>query len=126
MTAEEWATIRYFKPGELCCPHCRTEQMDLAFMRRLDDAREQFGQPIYLTSGWRCVTHNQSVGGSPTSSHLRGLAVDMRDHRDPAYRGRLHKACWIAGFRQFEFSRDGHLHIMHDPGKPSPFVGIEP
>jgi len=28
------------------------------------------------TSGRRCEKHNKKVGGSPTSSHLKGLAAD--------------------------------------------------
>ena len=127
MTAEEWAQIRYFKPREVACPHCLVERMDLNFMKRLDDAREQFGRPIIVTSGYRCETHNQSeeVGGSPTSAHLKGLALDVSDKKDPVYRGALIEACQLAGLRQFEVSRDGHLHIMADSNKPSPFLGIE-
>lgn len=126
MTAEEWSLIRFFRPREVVCPHCRVERMDVAFMRRLDAAREHFGQAIVVTSGWRCPTHNRRVGGSPTSSHLKGLAADLADQKDPAYRGRLLAACLLAGFRQFEASRDGHLHVMDDPDKPSPFLGVEP
>ncbi|GAH53421.1 unnamed protein product [marine sediment metagenome] len=28
------------------------------------------------TSGFRCTKHNKKVGGSPTSSHPKGVAVD--------------------------------------------------
>ncbi len=30
-----------------------------------------------------------------------------------------------AGFRQFELSTDGHIHVMLDETKPTPFIGIE-
>jgi len=39
--------------------------------------RDQIGLPIYISSGVRSPETNQRVGGSPTSSHLKGLAVDI-------------------------------------------------
>lgn len=33
--------------------------------------------PILITSGARCRAHNRRVGGSPTSRHMDGLAVDV-------------------------------------------------
>lgn len=126
MTAEEWAQIQHFTPGEMVCRHCQREEMSLAFMGRLDAARMLFGRPIRVTSGFRCADHNTSVGGSPTSSHLTGCAVDLWDKQDPVYRAELVEALWDAGFRQIEVSRDGHVHVMDDSRKPRPFLGIEP
>jgi hypothetical protein len=36
----------------------------------------------YITSGWRSKEHNQRVGGSPTSSHLTGKALDFVSKTD--------------------------------------------
>lgn len=33
--------------------------------------------PMYPTSGSRCYSHNKKVGGSPTSKHLSGRALDF-------------------------------------------------
>lgn len=33
--------------------------------------------PMYVNSGTRCVSHNARSGGSPTSKHLQGLAMDF-------------------------------------------------
>ena len=35
-------------------------------------------EPIIITSGYRSVELNKKVGGSPTSNHLAGCAVDIR------------------------------------------------
>ena len=43
----------------------------------LDPLREYLGQPIIITSGYRCADLNRDVGGSPTSAHLLGLAADF-------------------------------------------------
>jgi uncharacterized protein YcbK (DUF882 family) len=43
----------------------------------LDMVRDKFDKPMYITSGYRTEKHNTKVGGTPNSSHLRGLAVDI-------------------------------------------------
>lgn len=43
----------------------------------LDPAREALGFPIRITSGYRSPRLNRAVGGSPTSQHLTGQAVDI-------------------------------------------------
>ena len=46
-------------------------------VRKLQRVRNTIGIPITVNSGTRCVLHNLAVGGSPDSSHLRGLAADI-------------------------------------------------
>ena len=43
----------------------------------LDNLREAWGSPIIVTSGYRCKELNDLVGGSKTSSHPTGWAVDL-------------------------------------------------
>ena len=43
----------------------------------LDPAREAYGKPIYVNSGYRCQKHNAEVGGVRNSQHLRGEAADI-------------------------------------------------
>ena len=44
----------------------------------LQPIRDAYGKPIKVTSGFRCRKLNQAVGGSPTSVHTRGWAVDIK------------------------------------------------
>lgn len=44
---------------------------------QLDKVRDLLGHPILVSSGFRCPELNAAVHGSPTSSHMRGEAVDM-------------------------------------------------
>ena len=44
----------------------------------LDPAREMYGKPIVVTSGFRSPSLNLLVGGVPTSQHMSGLAADLR------------------------------------------------
>ena len=42
----------------------------------LDPARERLGEPIYISSGYRCEEVNRLVGGAKNSQHLKGMAAD--------------------------------------------------
>ena len=44
----------------------------------LDPARETYGKPIVVTSGFRTPFLNRLVGGVSTSQHMQGLAADLR------------------------------------------------
>lgn len=39
--------------------------------------REHFNTPIYVSSGYRCAELNTRIGGSATSSHCHGEALDL-------------------------------------------------
>lgn len=43
----------------------------------LDPAREWYGKPIKINSGYRCPKLNAAVGGVPTSQHQKGEAADI-------------------------------------------------
>lgn len=44
----------------------------------LDPLRAAYGQPITITSGYRCPALNKAVGGSASSAHMIGYAADMQ------------------------------------------------
>jgi Uncharacterized protein conserved in bacteria len=44
---------------------------------KLEFVRKALGQPIIITSGYRCPALNARVGGVSTSAHTKGLAVDF-------------------------------------------------
>lgn len=39
--------------------------------------REHFGVPIYISSGYRSEALNRAIGGSKTSQHCKGQAIDI-------------------------------------------------
>ena len=43
----------------------------------LQPLRDMYGKPIRITSGYRSVEVNKAVGGSTTSQHTKGQAVDI-------------------------------------------------
>jgi hypothetical protein len=70
-------------------------------MRELAEAifepiREHFGHPIYVSSFFRSVALNEEIGGSRSSQHCKGQAIDIDAD---VYEGMTNKEI-------FEFVRD--------------------
>ena len=71
--------MSYFSKEEFQCPcGCGEYAMDPLVITKLEVARQLLGRAITLASAVRCLVHNESVGGSPTSSHLVMLRQDKR------------------------------------------------
>jgi len=106
----------YFKPEEFQCPCCGKGTVDPALKAMLNTARGLAGVPFVLTSAYRCPKHNAKVGGSPTSSHLKGFAVDIST---PDSTTRFAVLCGLikAGFTRMEFGLN-YIHADIDPSKP--------
>lgn len=43
----------------------------------LDPLRAQWGKPIIVTSGFRCLALNRAIGGAVSSQHILGQAADI-------------------------------------------------
>lgn len=70
---------KYFNYEEFDSPDVQGsgQLINKDLLDKLDQAREQFGKPIIITSGYRTIRHNFEVGGKQNSSHLKGLAADI-------------------------------------------------
>ena len=55
--------------------------MQLVALRVFDVVREHFGKPIRVSSFFRSLNLNSAVGGSRTSQHVKGQAIDMQGTR---------------------------------------------
>lgn len=59
-------------------PSAEQEQCLVALIDNcLDPARATFGQPVSVTSGFRCARLNKLVGGATNSQHAKGQAADL-------------------------------------------------
>jgi uncharacterized protein YcbK (DUF882 family) len=47
------------------------------FVFRLQRLRSKLDRPMFVNSGFRCVTHNINTGGTRKSKHLEGIAADI-------------------------------------------------
>jgi len=69
---------RFFERSEFECGcGCGFATVDAELLEVLGNARVFFNKPITINSASRCISHNHSVGGSPNSKHLQGIACDI-------------------------------------------------
>ena len=95
---------KYFKKIE--------ENMDVSFLAKLDEAREFAGIPFIINSAYRSPEHNAKIGGKPNSSHLRGLAVDIKA-TDSRTRFNVLSALISVGFSRIGIA-DTFIHVDMD------------
>lgn len=67
----------HFKLKEFQCHCCGTVKIHPMLLEALERLRELWGNPIVITSGYRCANHNREVGGAKESRHMKGFAVDV-------------------------------------------------
>ena len=115
----------HFKEKEFyCCPNCDLgfKDMDEEFIIDLDLARHEAGVPFILASAIRCEKHNKEVGGSVTSTHPKGLAVDIAC-RTSHERYQILHGLKKAGFTRFGVYVDKKfIHVDSDPDKPERLI----
>lgn len=110
---------RYFKPEEFqCCkPSCKLEDMNEEFMQKLDDARSICSYKFVLNSAYRSPEYEKLQGRSGTSSHCKGLAVDISCLTSQC-RLKMLLALLAVGFRRIGIYPT-FLHVDSDISKPA-------
>ena len=78
---------QYISHLEYACPCCSTlppdfsmsnpDQVFIELFEAFKEIREEWGNPIKISSGYRCPSYNEQVGGVPLSIHISGLALDL-------------------------------------------------
>lgn len=118
--------LKYFSANELCKVtrpasgvSCTPENVysfyDSDLLLRLDRLRSIAGIPVLLTSGYRCSEYNARIQGSPTSSHLSGLAMDI-SCSDSSHRYIYLRAAIVVGFTRIGIGKT-FIHLDVDPEK---------
>lgn len=75
--------MKYFTEKEFRCKCCgglpplAKANVEALVQAVLDPARERFGGPIWVNSGYRCPKHNAAVGDVRGSQHMKGEAADI-------------------------------------------------
>jgi zinc D-Ala-D-Ala carboxypeptidase len=103
---------KYFKEIEY--------NMDADFLAKLDEARELANIPFTINSAYRNADQNARVGGKPNSSHLRGLAVDIRVN-DSSTRYIVLNALISVGFNRIGVE-GSFIHVDDDKSKSDKVV----
>ena len=70
-------TVKFFRLEEFNCTHTNLNEMDDAFLERLDQLREECGFPFRITSGYRDATHPAEASKATPGTHNQGIAADI-------------------------------------------------
>ncbi|MEO5364676.1 MAG: D-Ala-D-Ala carboxypeptidase family metallohydrolase [Magnetococcus sp. DMHC-8] len=104
--------------------------MEDSFMTELEKLRTAFGQPMVVTSGFRCPNYNmQASHTGPCGPHTTGKAVDIQISGADAHRLltlALQQGCFTGiGISQAGPHNTRFIHldtIEPGPGRPRPTV----
>jgi uncharacterized protein YcbK (DUF882 family) len=109
--------MKYFKLSEFDSPDLPGSgaEMNQEFLHMLDAAREIYGKPMHVNSGYRTESHNKKVGGVNSSSHLKGLAADI-SCKSSSDRFNMVQAFIKVGFKRIGVA-SGFIHIDNDKDK---------
>lgn len=71
----------HLKSSEIDCK-CTHERCTFTLIAEsvidsFEATRDELGKSIKINSGFRCMIHNESVGGKINSRHARGRALDL-------------------------------------------------
>lgn len=111
--------MQFFTENEFNCKDgcgCGYKEMDITLLEMLDKVRYRLGEPIIISSAYRCYTHNRNIGGVNNSSHTKGLAVDIKCTNNN-YRFKLLKVLFEVGFKRIELA-PSWIHVDIDSTKP--------
>jgi len=116
--------MKHFKISEFDSPDevGSGERMDAEVLQMIDQARELFGKPVRINSGVRTEKRNQEVGGSKTSSHLKGYAIDVSCDNS-ADRFRLIEVLMLVGFNRLGIAKT-FIHVDNDPDKSKNVIWV--
>ena len=87
------------------------DNMSVDFLNKLDEAREYAGIPFVINSAYRSPTHPLSIK-NPTSSHIKGLAVDI-SVKDSNTRFKVLDALIAVGFTRIGIA-NSFIHVDMD------------
>ena len=72
--SEHFTSSEFDCKGAGCCKETIINPQLVEYLQAI---RSHFNQPITITSGYRCSTHNTRVGGATGSRHSKGDAADI-------------------------------------------------
>jgi uncharacterized protein YcbK (DUF882 family) len=109
--------MKYFKHSEFDSPDDPGSglKMDEKLLRMLDEARDIAKIPFKINSGYRTYQHNKKVRGKITSSHLKGLAVDI-SCTEPRQRSIILNSLIEVGFNRIGIGKS-FIHVDIDKDK---------
>lgn len=96
--------------GKSCCSKTLIDPKLVEFLQNI---RDHFGKPLYISSSYRCIKHNRAIGSKDTSKHTQGMAADIKvDGVEPAEVAKYAESIGVLGIGLYDTDKDGHfVHI---------------
>jgi len=95
-TAEELTFLPKAKPPRHDMPPRELWPNLIAVAKLAQQVRDLYGEPIWVSTGWRPDWYNAAVGGAKRSAHIKAGAVDLNvlpSRRNPTRTKKLEQAC---------------------------------
>jgi len=70
--------FKYFNLSDFNCQETGENEMDIDFIRDLDELREACGFPFIITSGYRSPRHSIEAKKEKPGMHAYGIAADIQ------------------------------------------------
>lgn len=92
---------------------CTSTLIDTKLVDYLQKIRNHFGKPVVINSGYRCPSHNKTIGGATGSRHTKGEAADIAVNGiAPAEVAKYAESIGVLGIGLYETAQDGYfVHI---------------
>ena len=121
-----WSSPFFTEEEMRCQCGCEQDGMHSEFMEKLTSLRADWGQPMTVTSGYRCPNHPIEAKKTKPGTHASGRAVDIAVQGEDAYKflcAALGHGFTGIGVNQKGSSRFIHLDdLTRDEGWPRPTV----
>ncbi len=116
---------KYFKDSELACKHTGKNGMDVAFMKVIEDIREECGFPFFVSSAYRHPTHPVESVKSKPGAHASGKAIDILVSMEQAYK--LIEVAYKHGIIRIGIAQKGpvgsrFIHLDMDESRSRPRI----
>lgn len=118
-----WDNYPNFTKEEFDCRETGTNEMRDSFLVMLQQLRDELGEPIKITSGYRDPRHSVEASKEAPGVHTRGLACDIACDGQQAYE--IMRLALRLGFTGIGVKQSGHgrfIHLDTFTGSPRPNV----
>lgn len=103
-----------------CVPSCSVADLNCNLVDRIIMAQKMCGYQFVITSGYRSQAYERSKGRKGTSSHCKGLAVDISSI-DSHVRFKVVTSLLLAGFPRLGIGKT-FIHADIDETKAHPII----
>lgn len=114
MNKLDWSLYPNFTIEELRCKYTSECQMRPEFMKILQEIRDDYGKPIFISSGYRSIKHPVEQAKERPGEHTLGMSVDILCYGTTTLE--LLKLAQQHGIQRIGLSQKGDIHgsrFMH-------------